>query len=423
MARFHYKASDLEGKISNGEIEAINGQEATKSLAQRQLFVVEIEKLSDSSGIASKTETSVLSSRAKPNQIQDSPAPPPPRSTPKRRFTQKFTLMERTLYLRQTAVMFTAGIPLHRCTSVLCASYPTKLQEQLKSIPKDLEKGRPLSRAFERSSLFNHLVVSAIKVGEESGNLDSILCTLADGEERRLKIGRSIVSRLTYPLTVLVILVLGVVVLAHFMADVMQSMVDQDTAAMSVLNLLVSPYFLPGCLLLGLLIWRASILYIRQPRRRKKLERILLALPKVGRFIVCHETQILTGNLALLLKAGLPLNRCLGLCSDLVRTEHFKELLTDARLAITEGTTLSEALAQKGWLHQDVLSLIHCGEQSGKTELALEKVSEYSSETLERSLEALMSMLEPVMIAGLGLTLGLLLLFTFSPIIGAIGDL
>lgn len=414
MPKFEYKASDLQGEIRDGEIEAVTQQEATKALAKQQLFVVEIRQLPDIAKIPSAP--------VKLKKPVDRPSTPL-RTGPRRRFNHRLTLLQRTLYLRQLQVMFSAGIPLHQSTSVLCASLEAKLQEQLQSIPKDLLKGRPLSRAFERSGLFNHLIVSAIKVGEESGSLDIILSTLADGEESRLKIGRSIASQLTYPLTVLILLVLGVVFLAHLMAGVIQTVVSQDSLALKLMTILTSPYLIPGCALGLFCAWRAAKLYLKEPKRKTKIEKLLLSLPSVGRFITCHETHVLTGNLALLIKAGLPINRCLGLCSDLVRTEHFRDLLSHARQAITEGSTLSEALAWDNLIDRDVISLISCGEQSGKAESSLEKISEYCSETLDSELSSLVSLLEPLMIAGLGLILGTLLMITFSPVITAMSKL
>ena len=338
----------------------------------------------------------------------------------------RWSPLQRALYLRQLCTMFYAGIPLHKATEILAEGddYRPELQEALLGIPTDLQRGRQLSKSLKRSHLFSRLVVSSVQVGEQSGRLDSILKNLADGEEASVKLKRTLVSKLTYPVVVMLIMSLGLLVLGHVMSRVMASMPGFKPSDIPFFGIVTStfqhPAFLPVCFLLiavfAFLCWKAYM----TPSWRLVVEGHLLQVPVLGKLLSRVESNTVTGQLSLLIGAGIPIDRSLELCSDLVSTERFRRALIQCKAEIRSGGAVGESFEMCGLFPGDVLALISAGETSGALEQSLKKAAEYCSDQVERSLETALSLLEPLLIGALGIAIGAVILCTFVPVFNQI---
>lgn len=357
------------------------------------------------------------------------PSVAPGNGKPKRRRFHRIVrwpALQQALYLRQLTVMFSAGIPIHRAASVVSESdeHPPEVKNLLMEIPRDLERGRMLSKCLDKSGLFGRLVVSTVKLGEESGHLDRVLGQLADAKEESVRLRRTLVSRLTYPAVVLLAMSLGLVVMGHVMSQVMSSLPNfkpEDVPLFGLVNVILgSRAFLPVCLLIFAGLF-ALLRYILKNRElRMFCERKIFAIPVFGGVLRRLEASTVTRQLSLLLSAGLPIDRGMELCSELVFSECFRESLLQSQKALREGAELAECFKSSALFPDDVMALITAGEISGQLEDSLSRGAEYCADQVERSLETLLALIEPLMIGFLGITIGVVLLCTFVPVFNSL---
>jgi type IV pilus assembly protein PilC len=454
MPLFDYTASDREGALSHGQLEAGNKQAATKMLASQGLFVLGVTVASKPAlprEPEPKTPPTALDVvMAKPSQdvdaafrarleealiddettvavdtVKKKPARDLHALLPQRSWSR----MDRALYLRQLQVMFEAGIPLYRCAAVLSEGreYSERVTAKLKEVPLDLERGRMLSKALERSGLFTPLIISSVRLGEESGRLDSILDALSGQEERAVQLSRALVSRLTYPAVVLTAMSGGLLVLGHVMGRVMSSLPAFQKTASPIIGtaarIFQNAAFLPTLLLLLAALVAGARRLWSSSGPRQALEDWIFSWPVAGPLLKRLEANTVTGHLALLIKAGLPIDRGLGLCADLVRTRSFRKALLSAALELRNGEELAQCFKRAELFPEDVLALVNAGEVSGSLESSLETAAGYCAEQVERTLESALSVLEPVLIGLLGIAIGAVLIVTFVPIFSTLKDL
>ncbi len=438
MPLFDYTASDREGNLSHGQLEANDRAAASRQLAKQGLFVMGVtiatkpalpkQELPVEEKIAPEPEQ-LLKAKLEAMAIDGDKTVSVGSFQSLRLPELTWSAMERALYLRQLQVMFDAGIPLYRSAAVLAdnADYRPKVTLKLQEIPRDLERGRMLSKALERSTLFSPLIISSVRLGEQSGRLDVVLNSLSSTEERAVGLKRALVSRLTYPAVVLVAMSVGLLILGHVMGRVMSSLPafqGADAPLIGVLSRLFQhPAFFPGLALLVALAVMGARRVWRRHSSRLLIETSLLGMPVVGPLLRRLEATSVTSYLALLIKAGLPIDRGLGLCADLVRTLTFRRALLGAQQEVREGDELAICLKRPGLFPEDVIALVQAGEVSGSLEDSLDTASRYCADQVERTLEAAMAIIEPLLIGFLGIAIGTVLILTFVPVFNSIKDL
>lgn len=435
MPSFEYTASDRSGAIAKGSLEAKNPADATRQLGKMGLFVLEVKP--SPNGNLRPSPVECRPKPDKPAAVLPTVVTHPTKSPPRPVETEKvegrsgfwgvsWPPMQRALYLRQLYAMFESGIPLHKATELLAENpeHSSELQARLREIPRDLEKGRLLSKSLERSRLFSRLIVSSVKVGEHSGGLARVLSSLSDAEEKSVRLKKVLISKLTYPAIVMLVMCLGLLILGHVMSRVMASVPGFDPEAIPLFGFLTTtfrhPAFLPACLLLvvafGGLCWKTY----RTPSWRLMLESYLLHVPVLGKLLARLESNTVTTQLSLLLKAGLTLDRALELCSDLVSTEVFREALKQSKKEIRNGVTITESFEMSALFPADVVAMIAAGETAGALEKSMAKAADYCTDQVERTLETALSLLEPLLIGVLGIAIGGVILCTFVPVFNQI---
>ena len=428
MPVFEYTASDRTGSLTKGEVEATDKASASRLLGSQGLFVLEIKKLAATAAVAPPPPTATAPATVSAPALKTT-APPASKSSPdketvpsKSRRRPRWPGVQQALYLRQLQVLFAAGIPIHHAAGIVGDSdeHRPEIKTLLNQIPRDLERGRLLSKSLERSGLFGKLVVSSVRLGEESGRLQDILQSLAESKEKSVRLKRTLVSRLTYPAVVLVVMSLGLVIMGHVMSRVMTSIPNfhpGDVPVFGQLNLLFRHWaFLPGLTLGALLLTFLGRHIWTTPELRLVVEERLIALPLVGSLLKRLEANAVTSQLELLLSAGLPIVRGLDLCAELVWTESYRQALLRTRKELLDGAELSDCFRKAGLFPQDVMALIAAGEASGNLTSSLSKAAEYCADQVERTLESLLALLEPLLIGFLGITIGAVLLCTFVPV-------
>lgn len=455
MPIFDYTTSDRSGSLTHGQIEAKNRNTASKQLLSRGLFILELKPGRAPEPVPLNSNfTPPSPSRTKPNRelsqtskntiYRSNTAAPPAELGQKNAKTEaprkpswlemanlrpRLSAVQKAIYLRQLQVMFDAGIPIYKASSLLAEgeNYKPELQSILAKIPRDLERGRPLSKSLERTNLFGRVVTASLRLGEESGRLSEVLRSLAKTEESSVKLKKILISRLTYPAVVLFVMCFGLLILGHVMSRVIASMPNFDPQTIPLLGLVTRCFqhsgFLP--LLLLLFISLAAMMHrvLIIPENRLAFESSFINVPVLGSLIKRVEANIVTAQLSLLVRSGLPIDKGLSLCADLVGTVTFHRALLKSQEELRAGSELGESFREAKLFPEDVLALIVAGELSGKLESSLERASGYCEEQVERSLETAMSLLEPLMIGVLGISIAAVILCTFAPIFNSLQTL
>ena len=426
MPLFEYTASDRSGALTKGELEASDKGAASRALSTRGLFVLEIRPSTSPTPAPLPVATSERPPRvrAESRKERESTEAAPSSRAPFRRV--RWSALDQALFLRQLNVMFTAGIPIHRAASVAGESenYHPSVRALLTEVPRALARGRTLSKSLEKSGLFGRALISTVKMGEESGRLDKVLKDLADAEEESVRLRRTLISRLTYPTVVLISMSLGLVIMGHVMGQVMSSLPNfkpQDIPLFgSIHAAFTAKAFLPVVFLLLLSLVVASRAALRNPSVRKALEGKFMSLPLFGSLLRRLEANTITRQLSFLLSAGLPIDRGMALCAETVLTESFRAALLQAQKDLRSGAELADCFRMSELFPEDGTALVTAGELSGKLESSLRRAAHYCSDQVERSLETLLALLEPLMIAFLGVTIGIVLLCTFVPVFNSL---
>lgn len=423
MPWFEYTGSDRQGQLQQGRLEAPDRASAGRQLAARGLFVLALVEPRTLPDIPTAPSVEESAAEPSPSPARDSEATVSVGGhRPKAWRRQPWSSWQRALYLRQMQVMLEAGIPLYRSARVLGSPEsrgPSAVPTALTEVPRDLERGRPLSKALQRTGYFTPWMVASLRLAESSGQLDTILAALADTEERHLELRRAVLGRLAYPVLVLLLMSAGLVGLGHLMSRLSASLPASATSPWlaGLQSLTQSPAVVPVTLLLGIVLGRSLQRLWRRHRSRLVLERAIFALPELGTLWHRWEAHLLTSHLRLLLKSGLPLDRGLGLVAEVQSSLTYRRALLETQRDLREGDELTRSWQRQRLLPRDVLALLSAGEASGKLEESLATASRYCSEQAERTLEQALSLLEPLMIAALGLVLGTVLLLTFGPLL------
>lgn len=436
MPLFDYTASDRAGALSHGQLEATDRIAASRVLTAQGLFVMGIT-------VASKP---AVKEAPPPEQDEDDEELPLTNKLEAAKIEADSTVavgtvrkiklpqrswsrMDRALYLRQLQLMFRAGIPLYRAAGVLAegVEYNRGVMDKLKEIPRDLERGRSLSKCLQVSGLFSHLIIATVRLGEETGRLDAVLDALSNTEEKAVHLKRALVSRLTYPAVVMLAMSAGLLVMGHVMSRVMASIPALQKAGspliLSITNTFQHRAFLPVVavlLVLSIAGWRRLW---RLHRSRLVIEHAMLAFPVLGPLLKRLETNSVTGQLSLLIKSGLAMDRGLGLCSELVRTLSFRRALLCVQQEVRAGQELAASLKDKELFPEDVLALVQAGEISGSLEKSLDTAARYCSEQVERTLDSALAVIEPLLVGLMGIAIGAVLILTFVPIFSTLKDL
>lgn len=430
MPVFEYTASDRSGTLTRGELEAPDKGAASKTLSAQGLFVLEIKPSANPAPTASPSPSHAPVSRpattAREARKREREPVPTASSSPTRFKRVRWSGLDQAIFLRQLNVLFTAGIPLHQAASVAAdsESYRPEVRTLLAEVPRDLERGRTLSKSLEKSGLFGRAVISTVRLGEESGRLDRVLKDLADAKEEAVKLRRTLISRLTYPSVVLVSMSLGLVVMGHVMGQVMSSLPNfkpEDIPLFGLLHsLFTSKAFLPTVFLFILATAAAVRAVFRHRELRMSCERKFMRFPMFGSLLRRLEAATITRQLSFLLSAGLPVDRGMALCAETVLTESFRAALLQAQQELRSGAEITDCFRMSNLFPEDVVALLTAGELSGRLEESLRRAAQYCSDQVERSLETLLALLEPLMIAFLGITIGIVLLCTFVPVFNSL---
>jgi type IV pilus assembly protein PilC len=338
-------------------------------------------------------------------------------------FSNRVKLKEIAVFSRQFATMIGSGLTLMRSLSIL--SIQTSNQHfagVIDHIRNDIESGSSLSQALSRHpKQFNRLYVSMIRAGETSGNLDKTLSDLATTIEKQVELRGKIRAALTYPIVVLS-LVLGILLaMLLFIVPVFKKMYDelggklppatQVLIALSNIAIHAMPLVILGVfgLIYGYRRW------VRTTSGKATRDRLLLRVPIFGGLVRKTAMARFASTLSTLLRSGVPVLESLEITAESVSNA----VVADGVHAISEGAKRGEPLTRPLQDHPVfppmVTQMMSVGEETGALDSLLQKVADFFEAEVQRTVDSLTSLLEPLLIVVLGSAVGAMVISLYLP--------
>mgnify|MGYP001238146896 CR=1 FL=1 len=403
MEAFTYKGIS-EGKYVEGDIEAINLDEASHLLKEKKIIITNIIKSKKKkSGEKKKSKGfSFLGGKKKP-KVEDV-----------------------LIFSKQFATMVKAGLPILQVLAMLRDQMENPgIKDIIEDIRKSLEGGLNLSKCFEKyPEQFDNVYVNLIKAGEASGKLDVFLLKIVEALEKKEKIKKKIKSALMYPaimftvaITVSAFMLVKVVPVFAKMYDGMGLELPAATATIMAMS-----DFLRGTggktILFGGIIGYFSFRFItkRSAAIRFKWHRQVLRLPLFGDMILkslLARISLILGNLS---AAGVNLLESLEIAKSVSNNDVVTDALENVKKGVFSGDTLTKLFLREPLFPPTFSQLISVGEQTGQLDEMFNSVSSYYEEEFDTTVDNMSTLIEPIMIVFMGVMIGGLMIAMYSPI-------
>jgi type IV pilus assembly protein PilC len=400
--KFKYEAKDKAGKVVRGSVSAGTQSEAVAELRRRNLTPLDVAK---SQGLAAMF--------AKPVGRK--------RQVAKKASCKKGEL---EVFTRQLSTMLGAGIPMLEALEILADQAESPgFAFCLDKVVEDIRNGSDLSQALEQHKrVFSHIYVSMIRAGEVSGQLDIILTRLAEYLEAAAHLRGEIKSAMTYPVISLV-LVLGIA--SFLMIGIVPSFepvfesLDVELPPITVMTMDAARFMKNYWYLLfgGL----AALMFgvgaaCRTERGAYVRDLLLLRVPVFGILFKKVALSRFARTFSTLVKSGVPILGAMEIVSDTAGNKVISGIVDTAKESVRNGDSLSEPFMESAVFPPMVVKMMAIGERSGALDALLEKIAEFYDQQVEAEVKGLTSMIEPIMIAVMGVIVGGIVLAVFLPI-------
>lgn len=335
------------------------------------------------------------------------------------------------IFSRQMAALINAGLPLLRTLTVLAEQADDKtLQQVLVIVQTDVESGSSLSASMARHpQVFPPLMVSIVRVGEAGGFLGTALTSVAENYQKQADLHAKIRSATTYPLVVLIIAILGVLAMLTFVVPVFKGMfAGLGTGLPLPTQILVTIsenmiWIVPVLVVLVIAgwIWWARNRYTDAYRR--VVDPFLLKLPIFGKLLTKMAVARFTRNLSMMLDAGVPIIQALSIVGQASNNWKIEQTVRDIQESIRGGRSFAVPLAKADVFPPMVSQMVAVGEESGTLAEMLASIADFYEDEVETATEQLSSLIEPVLIVGLGVIIGGMVISLYLPIFTLYGDI
>ena len=335
------------------------------------------------------------------------------------------------VFFRQFSVMIDAGLPLVQCLEILAANQENpSFQKTLTGVRTTLEGGSTLANAMRQyPKIFDDLTTNMIEAGETGGILDIILQRLAQYVEKAVKLRSSVKSALIYPVAVVSIAVLIVGALLKWVVPIFANLfvglgvtLPLPTRIVIGLSAFVGHFW--WFFIVGAVGAVFAIKQIRKhPRGRYYFDAMLLRLPIIGILLRKIAVARFTRTLGTLITSGVPILEGLAITARTSGNAVLEEALMKVRKAIEEGRTIVDPLRECGVFPNMVTQMIGVGEATGAMDSMLQKIADFYEDEVDSATKDMLAMLEPAIIAMLGVTVGGIVISLYLPLFSMIAKL
>ncbi len=402
--RFLFKARTQDGQIKEGIVEAADRSAAVRVLQREELIPISIQK--EREGI--KLLNSI------------------------KRLWEGLSQKELSAFFRELATLIHAKVPVVQALRAIEEQSDNKfLRLIVKDIAADIEDGATFSDALAKyPDVFSPLIVSVMRSGEASGNLQNSIMFVADNLEKNYQLTSRIRSALFYPSFVITAAaIIGFLTASFILPNLTQVIKDFGisdvpwyTVAVMAFGDFMSQYWWAVLIVVFALIG-AFIYYIRTDTGSYEWDHIKLKLPVFGRLFRMIYVSRFAQNFSLLLAGGIPVVRALQITADVVDNAVYQEIILRAAENVKAGGTISETFLEADAIPSMMARMIRIGEETGKLDETLVSVSDLYEEEISVITRNLTTMLEPVLIVVLGIGVAILVVAILLPIYNIAGNL
>lgn len=402
MPAYSFEALDAQGATQKGLIDADTARAARGMLRARALVPILVEP---ATGAGSRARAGGLNITLWGGRV--------------------FNATALAVWTRQIAGLVAAGLPLERALAALTEEAENDAQRNLMaSLRSEVNAGSPFARALSSHPReFSDIYTAVIAAGEQSGQLGTVLERLADDLEEREALKNKLIAASLYPAIVTLVAIVIVVFLVSYVVPQVAGVFAGSKRALPILTVMmlaISDFVRSyGWLLLGLLIAAAGALVMarRQPALRLRMDAAWLRLPLVGKLARGYNAARFAATLAMLAAAGVPILRALQTAAETLSNQAMRADALDALVLVREGAPLASAIASKKRFPPLVAMFARLGEQTGQLPTMLGRAAKQLGAEVQRRSMHLATILEPLLIVGMGAVVMLIVLAVLMPII------
>ncbi len=328
------------------------------------------------------------------------------------------------IFTRQFSVMIDAGLPLVQCLEILGAQQQDKgFKKIIDAVRRDVEQGATLQAALSKHpKAFNDLYVNMVGAGEAGGILDVILQRLSGYIEKSVKLTAKVKSAMTYPISVLTIAVGVVIIIMVKVIPVFSQMYEGLGAklpyatiiCMQISNIIINySYVLVAFCVVA---WLGIRQYYRTNQGRLVLDRLLLKTPVLGDLILKVSVARFCRTLGTLTSSGVPILEGMDITARTSGNMVIQNAILTAKTAVEQGRNISTPMAETKVFPPMVVQMVGVGEATGALDAMLSKVADFYEDEVDNAVASLTSLMEPLMIAVLGVIIGFIVIAMYMPI-------
>lgn len=400
MIEYAYTAKDKQSnKVVKGKISADNQMAAANILNSKDLFPIKIVPASSNNLLGSIS------------------------------LFNKVKAKDRVIFTRQLATLVKAGLPITQALATAIAQVGDKnFKSTLEKISASVEGGTSLADSFAQyPQIFNHVYVSLVHAGEESGTLDDTLQRLADQQEKEQQIISKIRGALVYPAIVLatIIAVLGFMLVSVTpQIEGLYKELDKDLPIITQVTLAISKFSIQYWWLLLILLIAAIFgmrAYFNTPKGRKVWDKFKMNVPIFGMLFRKMYMARFCRTLGSLVNSGVPLLQALQISGDAINNVVLNEIVRKATGEVKTGKSLSSALKKNEYFLPLVSQMIKVGEDSGTLGEMLDKVASFYEDEVDQAVKNLSTIIEPVLMIVLGIMVAFIIIAILYPIYSLVG--
>jgi type IV pilus assembly protein PilC len=394
VATFAYAAINAQGLEASGEVSAPDANAAREQLRVRGLLANMLEELPASGEESVRT----VFKKIKPKSLQ--------------------------IFSRQFATMIEAGLNVVSALVILEEQTDDQyLAQVIKELRGDVEGGLLLSQALARHpKVFSRLYVSMVEAGEAAGILDTVLDRVAFQIEKETQIKRRVKGAMIYPTMVLIFATLVLIGMLMFLVPIFVKIFAQLGGELPTLtqwvvkmsNLLRDKWFIiiPGMIgtVVGFRRWKKS------ESGRKVWDRFKLRVPmKIGQVVLKVTMARFSRTLSTLVAAGVDIIKALEITGQTAGNWVIEEALAEVRAKVHEGVPIAQPLIDNPVFPPMVAQMVKIGEETGELEKMLSKIADFYEDEVDASIQSLTSIIEPLMMIGVGLMVGVIIIAMYLP--------
>jgi general secretion pathway protein F len=390
LAQFQFRAADAEGKVVEGTIEAIESSAVIARLQDRGLIPIRIGALAPGKGATTRGARGAG-----------------------RRFVGRLGQRHLLIVTQELSALLGAGLPLDRSLATLTelADHP-ELHRILDAVLMSVRGGKSLADALGEHKFFPPLYVNMVRAGELGGFLDASLLRLSEYLERSQELRREVVTSLTYPAILTGVLGASLIFLLIYVLPRFSALFKDMGKAMPLPARIVMgtsdairAYWWVGVIVTVLAVF-AFRRWVATPSGRLRWDQTKLRVPGLGMVLRKMEVSGVARTLGTLIKSGVPMIQALDTARAVVGNVVLANALADVEVGVREGAGVSNPLARSGSFPALAIQMINVGEETGKLDDMLLRVSDHYDREVRAQVVQFTRMLEPILIVVMGLLVG-----------------